>query len=117
MGVKVFRSELQPDSESAYRNWLSDNPDGYVVNTLKTASGKDSKSDKRFTRIHRATCKTINPLLGQAEKTGFTTGRYQKLCAASFELAESEAKLITGLASVKRCPCIRYVVKAIKKAT
>lgn len=36
MGVKVFRSELQPDSESAYRHWLSDNPDGYVVNTLKT---------------------------------------------------------------------------------
>lgn len=49
MGVKVFRSELQPDSESAYRHWLSDNPDGYVVNTLKTASGKASKSDERFT--------------------------------------------------------------------
>lgn len=106
MGVKVFRSELQPDSESAYRNWLSNNPDGYVVNTLKTASGKDSKSDKRFTRIHRATCKTINPLLGLTERKGFTTGRYQKLCASTFELAEREASSFTGLASVKKCPCI-----------
>ena len=106
MGVKVFRSELQPDSESAYRHWLSDNPDGYVVNTLKTASGRASKSDKRFTRIHLATCKTINPLLRLDAKTGFTTGRYQKLCANSFELTESEAKLVTGLVSVKMCPCI-----------
>ncbi|HAT3902190.1 TPA: hypothetical protein I9Y49_000844 [Citrobacter koseri] len=106
MGVKVFRSELQSDSESAYRHWLSDNPDGYVVNTLKTASGKASNSDKRFTRIHRATCKTINPLLRQAEKTGFTTGKYQKLRAAGLDLAESVAKLITGLERVKRCPCI-----------
>jgi hypothetical protein len=44
-------------------SWLSGNPDGYVVNTLKSASGNASKSDERFTRIHRATCKTINPLL------------------------------------------------------
>ncbi|HHS9711210.1 TPA: hypothetical protein ACTW9I_005536 [Raoultella planticola] len=106
MGVKVFRSELQPDSESAYRNWLSNNPDGYVVNTLKTASGKGSKSDKRFTRIHRAKCKTINPLLGLTERKGFTTGRYQKLCTPTFELAEKEARSVTGLASVKKCPCI-----------
>ncbi|HHS9592745.1 hypothetical protein [Raoultella planticola] len=106
MGVKVFRSELQADSESAYCHWLSGNPDGYVVNTLKSASGNASKSDERFTRIHRATCKTINPLLSLTEKTGFTTGRYQKLCAVSFELADSEAKLVTGLTIVKICPCI-----------
>lgn len=48
MVVKVFSSELQPDSESAYRQWLSDNPDGYVINALKTASGKASKSDERL---------------------------------------------------------------------
>ncbi|KMI14792.1 hypothetical protein [Klebsiella variicola] len=109
MGVKVFRSELQLDSESAYRHWLSDNPDGYVVNTLKTASGKASKSDERFTRIHRANCKRINPLLGLTKKKGFTTGRYQKLCAATFELAEREAKSVTGLARVETCPCMHLV--------
>ncbi|CAM6499905.1 hypothetical protein HCH17_06780 [Klebsiella aerogenes] len=106
MVVKVFSSELQPDSESAYRQWLSDNPDGYVINALKTASGKASKSDERFTRIHQANCKSINPLLALTEKKGFTTGRYQKLCAATFELAEREARSITGLARVAICPCI-----------
>ncbi|HCI5671809.1 hypothetical protein ACOQM4_19685 [Klebsiella variicola subsp. variicola] len=102
----VFSSELQPDSESAYRTWLSDNPDGYVVNSLKATRGKASKSDERFTRIHRAKCKTINPLLGLTEKKGFTTGRYQKLCASTFELAENEARSVAGLVNVKKCPCI-----------
>ncbi|HGH3390520.1 TPA: hypothetical protein ACJIKU_005518 [Citrobacter freundii] len=105
MGVKVFRSDFQPDSESAYHQWLNDNPDGYVVNTLKSTRGQASKSDERFTRVHRAKCKTINPLLGLTEKKGFTTGRYQKLCAATFELAEREARSVTGLANVKKCPC------------
>ena len=106
MTTVTFNSKLQPDSESAYRHWLNDNPDGYVVNTLKTASGKACKSDERFTRIHRANCKRINPLLGLTEKKGFTTGRYQKLCAATFELAEREARSVTGLARVKKCLCI-----------
>ncbi|MCE0845951.1 hypothetical protein LVQ79_10385 [Buttiauxella sp. A2-C1_F] len=106
MALEVFRSDRQQDSEVAYREWLSDNPDGFVVNALKTARGKGSKSDARFTRVHRAKCKTINPLLSQADKTGFTTGRYQKLCATSLELADNEARMITGLAIAKRCPCI-----------
>lgn len=106
MSVKVFRSDIQPESECAYHFWLKNNPDGYVVNTLKATSGKASKSDDRFTRIHRAACKTINPLLGRTEKTGFTTGRYQKLCASSFEAADSEARCVTGLENVKPCPCI-----------
>ena len=45
MGVKVFRSDIQPDSELAYHQWLNDNPDGYVVNTLKSTKGQASKSD------------------------------------------------------------------------
>ncbi len=106
MAIEVFRSDCRHDSESAYKKWLSDNPDGFVVNALKSASGQGNKSDSRFTRIHRAACKTINPLLGQADKTGFTTGRYQKLCATSLELADSEARVTTGLEVPKRCPCI-----------
>jgi len=35
MMVKVFRSDLQSDSELAYREWLRDNPEGFVVNALK----------------------------------------------------------------------------------
>ncbi|EAX4620403.1 hypothetical protein S886_14505 [Salmonella enterica subsp. arizonae] len=107
MSVKVFRSDIQPDSESAYQQWLNDNPDGFVVNALKSASGRNTKNDSRFTRIHRAKCKTINPLLSSTEKSGFTTERHQKLCATDFEVADSEARKITGLKFVKRCPnCI-----------
>lgn len=106
MTLEVFRSDRQLDSEEAYKKWLSDNPDGFVVNALKSTSGQGNKSDARFTRIHRAACKTINPLLSQADKTGFTTGRYQKLCTTSLELAESEARVTTGLAVPKRCPCV-----------
>lgn len=106
MSVKVFRSDIQSDSECAYRFWLKNNPDGYVVNTLKATSGKASKSDDRFTRIHRTTCKTINPLLGRTERAGFTTGNYQKLCASSYEAADIQARIVTGLEHVKRCPCI-----------
>ncbi|HCH8504587.1 TPA: hypothetical protein PNT49_004299 [Salmonella enterica] len=107
MAVKIFRSDHQPASELAYRNWLRDNPDGFVVNTLKSASGRHTKNDERFTRIHRAKCKTINPLLSSTEKSGFTTEKHQKLCATDFEVADSEARKITGLKFVKRCPnCI-----------
>jgi len=106
MPIEVFRSDCQSESESAYQEWLSDNPDGFVVNALKSASGKGTISDKRFTRIHRATCKTINPLLSEADKAGFTTGNYQKLCVASFEIADQEARMTTGLPDVKKCRCI-----------
>lgn len=108
MSVKVFRSDIQPDSESAYQQWLNDNPDGFVVNALKRASGRNTKSDSRFTRIHRAKCKTINPLLCFSEKTGFTTGRYQKLCSTNLESADTAAHNITGLESIKKCPCFKH---------
>ncbi len=106
MSVKSFRSDHLSNSESAYREWLGDNPEGFVVNALKSTTGCGNKSDARFTRMHRAACKMINPLLSQAEKTGFTTGRYQKLCATSLDLADNEARIITGLATIKRCPCL-----------
>ncbi|HIF2369875.1 TPA: hypothetical protein ACXZJW_004675 [Salmonella enterica] len=107
MAVKIFRSDHQLASELAYRNWLRDNPDGFVVNALKSASGQNTKSDKRFTRIHRAKCKTINPLLSSTEKSGFTTGRYQKLCAINFDAVNSEARIVTGLPTIKPCRCVK----------
>lgn len=45
MSVKVFRSDRQPDSELAYREWLRDNPEGFVVNLLKKTSGQASKRE------------------------------------------------------------------------
>ncbi|EME5697982.1 hypothetical protein VY428_004537 [Escherichia coli] len=106
MSIKVFRSDLQTESESDYRNWLGDNPDGYVVNAFKRTRGKGNKSDERFTRIHRASCKTINPLKRKIDKTGFTTGDYQKICSTNFLNVENEAKKMTGLTSIIKCRCI-----------
>ncbi|MGL5475708.1 MAG: hypothetical protein ACRDBZ_14060 [Citrobacter braakii] len=106
MAFKIFRSDYHSDSELAYREWLLNNPDGFVVNALKNTSGRNTKSDARFTRIHRAKCKTINPLLSSTQKAGFTTGRYQKLCTTSFDTADNEARVITGLPTIKTCPCI-----------
>lgn len=106
MSVIAFRSDQQTDSESAYKDWLLNNPEGFVINALKSTAGKGSKTDDRFTRIHRASCKTINPLLSKIDKTAFTTGQYQKLCTSSLSVADNEARVITGLASIKRCPCI-----------
>lgn len=45
MSVKVFRSDRLRNSESDYGKWLSDNPEGFVVNTLKSTSGQGNKSD------------------------------------------------------------------------
>ncbi|MCE9982456.1 hypothetical protein VOF77_00015 [Leclercia adecarboxylata] len=106
MALEVFRSDRQLDSEEAYQKWLTDNPEGFVVNALKTACGKGTESDKRFTRIHRASCKTINPLLSEADKAGFTTGDYQKLCANNLEIAVKEARMVTGIDDVTKCRCV-----------
>lgn len=106
MAVSIFRSDFRIASESTYQEWLRDNPEGFVINALKSASGTATKSDGRFTRIHRAACKTINPLLSLTEKTGFTTGQYQKICTTSIESADSEARKVTGLRSIKLCRCI-----------
>lgn len=106
MTVSIFRSDLQVNSECAYQEWLRDNPDGFVINALKSASERATKSDERFTRIHRAACKTINPLLSLTDKTGFTTGQYQKICSTSFESADSEARKVTGLSTIQPCQCI-----------
>ena len=106
MSVEVFRSDCLSDSEFAYREWLHNNPEGFVVNALKCASGRGTKSDERFTRVHRAKCKTLNPLLSQSGKSGFTTGRYQKLCTNSLDVANNEARKITGLETIKQCPCV-----------
>ena len=107
MGITIFSSGIQDvGSEVMYKNWLATNPDGFVINLLKSANGKGTKSDARFTRIHRASCKSINPLINPKDHAGFTTGRYQKACALTLDEAESTAGQLTGLPTIKRCPCV-----------
>lgn len=106
MATFTFDSKLQAESESAYRQWLSDNPNGFVVNTIKSSKGLGGRTEERFTRIHRVSCKSINPHTRKKDTTGFTTGRYQKICALSLDEACNEAIYITGLKTIKFCPCV-----------
>lgn len=106
MGITIFSSEIQSNSEEMYKIWLKNNRNGFVVNFLKSAKAEGSKSDVRFTRIHRASCKSINPLESNLDKSGFTTGRYQKACTLTLEEAKKEGCAQTGLASIKCCPCV-----------
>lgn len=104
MGITIFSSEIQDvDSEAMYKSWLAPHSDGFVINLLKSASGKGRKSDARFTRIHRASCKSINPLISPKNHASFTTGRYQKVCVLTLDEAESTAGQLTGLPTIQRC--------------
>lgn len=103
MDIQIFNSSYQEDSETQYRNWLANNYAGFVVNFRKDTKGNGTVTDFRFTRIHRTSCKTINPLCSEKDKTGFTTGDYQKICAANLEQAEAEAIKLTSLSNIKFC--------------
>lgn len=106
MAETLFSSNEQCDNEARYIAWLIENPHGYVVNCLKTAKGANTKSDVRFTRLHRVKCKTINPITSGAATSAFTTGRYQKLCSNDLHSLDSEAAALTGLKEIRRCPCV-----------
>ncbi|MEQ9723915.1 hypothetical protein ABQG65_22560 [Yersinia alsatica] len=115
MDIIIFSSESDSDSEDMYKDWLKKNRNGFVVNFLKSAKAEGSKSDARFTRIHRASCKSINPLESNLDKAGFTTSQYQKACAITLEDAEKEGRAQTGLEFIKCCPCVaRPIVMTIK---
>ncbi|WP_145524510.1 MULTISPECIES: hypothetical protein [Yersinia] len=108
MSIPIFNSKKQNNSEEMYQNWLADHPDGFVVNFLKSAKAQRRKSDDRCTRIHRASCKSINPLTSKLDKMGFTTGLYQKACTLTLEDAKEVGCRKTGLTlkSIKCCPCV-----------
>ncbi|MCV4697914.1 hypothetical protein OFB92_32885, partial [Escherichia coli] len=72
--------------------------------------GTASKSDINSTCLHHVNCFAINPLVSDKEKTGFTTGQYQKICSVSEESAYNKAKELTGLTTIKRCSfCFKHV--------
>ena len=55
------------NNEDAYKKWLNDNPEGYVVNLLEKAKGTASKSDINSTCLHHVNCFAINPLVSDKE--------------------------------------------------
>jgi len=60
------------DDDAGYRDWLSLNPDGFVLNTFAHVSAN-------YLLLHRATCRTINRQLAPHRSW---TAQYGKACAA-----------------------------------
>ena len=72
MAVQVFQYD-----ESGYIDWITNNPDGYVINTRQVL-------DPDYLVLHRASCLTMHTYRGMEHNTGgFTERGYQKICAAS----------------------------------
>lgn len=64
------------NSDGAYLRWLRHNPEGYVLNVLRTHAPTG-------VMLHRATCFTIQH--ESFRHSGWTTGDYVKVCAGSRE--------------------------------
>jgi hypothetical protein len=57
--------------DPGYLGWLSEHPDGFVINTY-------TKPSPAYLRLHHASCLTISRLQPRAKT--FTGGDYSKLC-------------------------------------
>ena len=77
--------------DPGYMRWLSQHPNGYVINTYASPSAA-------YLKLHSATCPHISRL--QRGATTFTCGEYSKLCGDRTEL-ERHAHRLGGTA--QRC--------------
>lgn len=78
-GAREFR-----DDDAGYLAWLTDHPDGYVINIARSHSPRDA-------RVHHADCRTLPTDCGQ----NVCTGAYVKVCAD--DLSELEQWVIEHL--------------------
>ena len=62
------------DDDNVYRQWLAQNPDGFVINTTRNKSAN-------YMILHRASCRTISKYTDMAQPGGFTERDYIKVCA------------------------------------
>ena len=69
MSVRKFAGE---DQLASVREWVSQKPKGYVLNT------DSGLSDRASTRLHRANCFTLEPGFGGGERP---TVAYIKVCS------------------------------------
>jgi len=56
------------NNEDGYRQWVKDNPLGFVINTPKSGG---------YLMLHRANCTFIS----SDKRTHYTTGDYKKICS------------------------------------
>lgn len=71
-------------NEEGYLNWISDNPNGYVINTTK-------KVAVEYYVLHNSTCRSISDSENHS-RGAFTENKYIKVC--SNRLPELEGWLL-----------------------
>jgi hypothetical protein len=64
--------------DGPYQDWLAANPDGYVINTVRSKSAS-------YMVLHRARCSTIRNYTKMAGEGGFTERAYIKVCSTSVD--------------------------------
>jgi hypothetical protein len=63
------------DDEAGYSTWISNNADGFVVNTRR-------ELDPNYLVLHAANCTSMQTYRGMDQNPGgFTERGYQKICA------------------------------------
>lgn len=81
--------------DTGYMRWLTQNPDGFVINTYASPSAA-------YLKLHRASCPHITRL--QRNATTFTRGEYSKLCGDRIELKQLARHLGGTAQRCTNCP-------------
>lgn len=71
MTVTVF-----DNAEGVYQQWLRNNPEGYVLTTLREIA-------PTYMSLHRASCRMISQYMKNMASDAFTGRRYIKICSRS----------------------------------
>lgn len=74
MSVVEFMRE---GDDPKYLAWIAEHADGFVLNTRRLIPRPG------YMALHRATCRTIGTLTGDARPGGFTERTYRKVCATT----------------------------------
>jgi hypothetical protein len=87
------------DDDAGYQQWLSNEPDGFVINTYRSPSSA-------YMVLHSATCRTIS---GQPARGTTFMGEYSKVCGTREELQRfptaSVARRGPAAFACARSPC------------
>ena len=70
------------DRDKQYKDWIKNNPDGFVVNSYKEPSST-------YLIIHKASCYTITELKGTAKSF---TEKYSKTCSNKLDELDNWVK-------------------------
>ena len=102
-----FHSKEIHNSEVQYKNWLKENPEGYVLNLLKRSEVSHGLDPTNSTCLHSASCSSVNNERSYSHSEAFTGNDYFKICSVNLGELEQAAIKATRLSIVKRHSCLK----------